>query len=120
MTAPADRITLEIIRRIVAEMRAQATGPRGGQTVGERRMPVPLSVILELERALGPATGEYAAGCYAELTGRVERLERALRGLCALQVALVQFDYLDRGIGAHTPAGKAWAAARAALEVEGK
>lgn len=79
--AAAAEATLDLVRGIVAEMREDATQPKGGQSVGPRRMPVALSIILELERAMGPGRGEYAAQAYFDLTARVEELEKALTGL---------------------------------------
>ena len=87
------RTTINLVRGILAEMHANATRPKGGQSVGERRMPVALSVVLELEKAIGPEQAAYTYGAFLdvlrerdEARAEVERLENELRVPLAVRV----------------------------------
>jgi hypothetical protein len=125
MTAAADAATLEIVRGIVAEMRSQAERPKGGQTVGPRRASVPLSVVLELERALGPGTGEYSAETYFAAIERASAAEAERNVLQAWveKIATRPCECTDRytcwRCDAQTQLSRA-ENARAALKLEGK
>jgi hypothetical protein len=92
----ADRANLEIVRGIVREMREHATRPKGGQSVGERRMPVPLSIIRELERALGPEQGQYTAEAMCALDAKVERYRAQAATLAeALTAAAKSLEWIS-------------------------
>lgn len=60
------RTTINLVREVVEEMRVDATRPKGGQSVGMRRMPVALSVILELQGLLGPEQAAYTNKMWVE------------------------------------------------------
>jgi hypothetical protein len=45
----------------------------------------------------------------------VEGLVEALRGITTTDRAIVEFGFLDKGIGTATPEGRRWLVARAAL-----
>jgi hypothetical protein len=82
-----------VAQGIVEEMKADATRPRGGQSVSPRRMPVPLSICLELERALGPEQGAYTYEAYLDL---LAQRDAALQSEGAAREALKEAIELSR------------------------
>jgi len=120
------RARLNITREIVAEMKEDAVRPKGGQSVSPRRMPVALSVVKELERALGDNQGGYSAAEYAkEVAARGaaererdearERARRAEADLRALGEACFDFNSKRTGAAYDRMMMLAGAAARALL-----
>jgi hypothetical protein len=104
--------------------RAEAAEARAAALEAERRaddewMAAAMKAIEGLTAGAASFTGHPVVDCVAELRALALRRGEALRRVLAIPWIAEEFDYLDKGIGTATDAGKVLLEARALRESEG-